>query len=178
MYYRKTAARPFDTIHDILRSLSLVQSLLKGRNSPKLRIGNRRGKIIYYIIINWFLLVIVATVAHVPAPVPPASHDFGVIKRAQNFSQKNSWFFIFSRSSVSLISHLALTFPMNAARWLADAQTVTHSLTLKIANFQQIKRNYVARRLWKRAVWFFSVWPSEEISWRKLMTKLSNQYRK
>ena len=34
MYERKTAARPFDTIHDILRSLSLVQSLLKGRNMP------------------------------------------------------------------------------------------------------------------------------------------------
>ena len=27
MYDRKTAARPFDTIHDILRSLSLVQSI-------------------------------------------------------------------------------------------------------------------------------------------------------
>ena len=27
MYYRKTAARHFDTIHDILRSLSLAQSL-------------------------------------------------------------------------------------------------------------------------------------------------------
>ena len=34
MYDRKNAARPFDTIHDILRSLSLVNSLLKGRNAP------------------------------------------------------------------------------------------------------------------------------------------------
>ena len=32
MYDRKTAARPFDTFHDILRSLSLVKSLLKGSN--------------------------------------------------------------------------------------------------------------------------------------------------
>ena len=37
IYDRKTAARPFDTIHDILRSLSLVQSLLKDRNSPNWR---------------------------------------------------------------------------------------------------------------------------------------------
>ena len=34
---RKTAARPFDTIHDIPRSLSLAESLLKGRNTPILR---------------------------------------------------------------------------------------------------------------------------------------------
>ena len=34
IYDRKTAARPFDTIHDILRCLSLAQSLLKGRNAP------------------------------------------------------------------------------------------------------------------------------------------------
>ena len=33
MYDWKNAARPFDTIHDILRSLSLVQSLPKGRNA-------------------------------------------------------------------------------------------------------------------------------------------------
>ena len=33
MYDRKNAARPFDTIHDILRCLSLVQSLPKGRNA-------------------------------------------------------------------------------------------------------------------------------------------------
>ena len=33
IYNRKTAARPFDTIHDILRALSLVQSLLKGWNA-------------------------------------------------------------------------------------------------------------------------------------------------
>ena len=38
MYDRKTAARPFGTIHDILRSLSLVQSLFKGRNAPTLRL--------------------------------------------------------------------------------------------------------------------------------------------
>ena len=31
---RKTAARPFDTIHDVLPSLSLVQSLRNGRNAP------------------------------------------------------------------------------------------------------------------------------------------------
>ena len=37
MYDRKTAARPFETIHDILRSLSLVQSLPKARNSPNWR---------------------------------------------------------------------------------------------------------------------------------------------
>ena len=39
--YRKTAARPFDTICDILRALRLVQSLLKGRNAPIWHIGNR-----------------------------------------------------------------------------------------------------------------------------------------
>ena len=33
MYDRKTAARSFDTIHDILRSLSLAQYFLKGRNA-------------------------------------------------------------------------------------------------------------------------------------------------
>ena len=44
MYDIKTAAQPFDTIHDILRSLSLLQSLLKGRNSPNWRIGNRGVK--------------------------------------------------------------------------------------------------------------------------------------
>ena len=33
----KTAARPFDTIHNILRPLGLAQSLLKGRNSPNWR---------------------------------------------------------------------------------------------------------------------------------------------
>ena len=30
----KTAARPFDTTHDILRCLSLVQPILKGRSAP------------------------------------------------------------------------------------------------------------------------------------------------
>ena len=34
MYDRKTAARPFDTIYDTLRSLSLVQCLLKDQNPP------------------------------------------------------------------------------------------------------------------------------------------------
>ena len=33
LYDRKTAARAFDTIHDILRSLSLVESPSKGRNA-------------------------------------------------------------------------------------------------------------------------------------------------
>ena len=45
IYDRKTAARPFDTIHDILRCLSLAQSLLKGRNAPIWRIGNRGVKV-------------------------------------------------------------------------------------------------------------------------------------
>ena len=34
MYDRKIADRPFDSIHDILRSLSLVEFLLEGRNAP------------------------------------------------------------------------------------------------------------------------------------------------
>ena len=34
IYDRKYAARPFDSIHDILRCVSLVQSLQKGRNAP------------------------------------------------------------------------------------------------------------------------------------------------
>ena len=37
IYDRKTADRPFDTIHDILRCLSLVKSLLKIRNAPSWR---------------------------------------------------------------------------------------------------------------------------------------------
>ena len=41
-YDRKMDALPFDTIHDILRCLSLMQSLLKDRNGPIWRIGNRR----------------------------------------------------------------------------------------------------------------------------------------
>ena len=44
-YDRKTAARPFDSIHDILRSISLAQSFLKGRNAPIWRIGNRGVKV-------------------------------------------------------------------------------------------------------------------------------------
>ena len=34
IYGRKTAARPFDIIHDIPQSLSLAQSLLKGQKAP------------------------------------------------------------------------------------------------------------------------------------------------
>ena len=34
MYERKMDARPFDTIHDIIQCLSLVQSLLEDRNVP------------------------------------------------------------------------------------------------------------------------------------------------
>ena len=34
IYDRKTAARHFETFHDILRSLSLVKSYLKGLNVP------------------------------------------------------------------------------------------------------------------------------------------------
>ena len=34
IYDRKMDARPFDTIHDILRCLCLVQSLLEARNAP------------------------------------------------------------------------------------------------------------------------------------------------
>ena len=37
MYDRKTTARPFGTFHDILRSLSLTQSYLEGRNAPTWR---------------------------------------------------------------------------------------------------------------------------------------------
>ena len=44
IYDRKMDARPFDTIHDILRCLSLAQSLHKGRNAPIWRIGNRGVK--------------------------------------------------------------------------------------------------------------------------------------
>ena len=43
MYDRKTTARTFDTIHDIIRSLSLAQSFLKGEMS-QWRIGNRGVK--------------------------------------------------------------------------------------------------------------------------------------
>ena len=41
IFDRKTAARPFDTNHDILWSLSLVQSLLKGAKSPNLQVGTQ-----------------------------------------------------------------------------------------------------------------------------------------
>ena len=37
IYDIKTAAQPFDTFYDILRSLSLVQSLLEALNSPNWR---------------------------------------------------------------------------------------------------------------------------------------------
>ena len=51
LYDWKTAARPFDTIHDILRSLTLAQSLLKGRNAPILGIWNRgvNGFVIFHL---------------------------------------------------------------------------------------------------------------------------------
>ena len=39
VHNRKTAARRFDTINDILRSRSLAKSLLKGRNAPICRSG-------------------------------------------------------------------------------------------------------------------------------------------
>ena len=39
IYDGKTAARPVDTIHDILRSLSPVQSLLEGRNADLAHAG-------------------------------------------------------------------------------------------------------------------------------------------
>ena len=45
IYDRKMAARLFDIIHDILRSLSLAQSLLEGRNAPIWRTGNRGVKL-------------------------------------------------------------------------------------------------------------------------------------
>ena len=34
IYHRQTPAQPFHSIHAILRSLSLAQSLLKDRNAP------------------------------------------------------------------------------------------------------------------------------------------------
>ena len=48
-YDRKPAAQPFNTIHDIIRSLSLMQSLLKGRNELIWRIGDQGVKIGLYI---------------------------------------------------------------------------------------------------------------------------------
>ena len=55
MYDRKIMARPFDTIHDIIRSHSLVQSLSKDRNDI---VGNRRvkcGKLVssHFYFISW-----------------------------------------------------------------------------------------------------------------------------
>ena len=41
IYVKKAAARSFDTIRDILRSLSLAQSLFKGRNAQIWHMGNR-----------------------------------------------------------------------------------------------------------------------------------------
>ena len=41
IYGRKTAVRRFETIHYILRSLSLAQSLLKGVNTPIWHKGSR-----------------------------------------------------------------------------------------------------------------------------------------
>ena len=43
-YDRKTDARPFDTIHNILQCVNLVQSILRDRNVPIWRIRNRRVK--------------------------------------------------------------------------------------------------------------------------------------
>ena len=40
-------AQNFETIHDILRCFSLVQSLLKGRNTPIRRNGNQGVKWLY-----------------------------------------------------------------------------------------------------------------------------------
>ena len=44
IYDIKSAAQPFDTIHDILRSLSLAKFLLKDRNASIWRIENREVK--------------------------------------------------------------------------------------------------------------------------------------
>ena len=41
IYDRKTATRRFSTFREILRSLSLAQSLLKDRNAARWRIENR-----------------------------------------------------------------------------------------------------------------------------------------
>ena len=43
---RKTAARRFYLIHNILRSLTRTQSLLRGRNASIWRSGNRGSKIV------------------------------------------------------------------------------------------------------------------------------------
>ena len=45
IYDRKIVARHFDTIQDILQSLSLEQSLLEGRNALIWRSGNQVVKI-------------------------------------------------------------------------------------------------------------------------------------
>ena len=45
----KIDARNFETIHDILRRLSLVQSLLKGRNALIWHIGNLGVNCIYFL---------------------------------------------------------------------------------------------------------------------------------
>ena len=55
IYDRKTAVRHFETIHDVLRYLSLVKTLLKGQNAPAginayEIVGNRRVKNGYFLI--------------------------------------------------------------------------------------------------------------------------------
>ena len=44
VYDRKSAARPFDTIHEILKSHGLAQSLLKGQNAPIRRVEDLGDK--------------------------------------------------------------------------------------------------------------------------------------
>ena len=46
IYDTEKAARHFDTIHVILRSLGLAQSLVEGKNAPIWRSGNRGVKIL------------------------------------------------------------------------------------------------------------------------------------
>ena len=62
---RKMDAPNFDTVHDILRCLSLVQSLLKGRNAPIWRIGNQEVNMtlisLTYLIKQNFLAISVET---------------------------------------------------------------------------------------------------------------------
>ena len=45
IYDRKSAARRFDTLHDMQRTPNLAQSLLKSQNAPIRHSGNRMVKI-------------------------------------------------------------------------------------------------------------------------------------
>ena len=57
---RKMAARRFETIHNILRSLSLAESLLKGRNAPicvPVTEGLNNQVISFYIVVIFVFLV-------------------------------------------------------------------------------------------------------------------------